>query len=43
MKIKNNCCIGTGYIGGPTMSVIAQNCPGIKVTVVDINEKRIKQ
>jgi len=41
MKIKNICCIGAGYVGGPTMAVIAQKCPGIKVTVVDINENRI--
>jgi len=41
MKIKNICCIGAGYVGGPTMAVIAKNCPDINVTVVDINEKRI--
>ena len=41
MKIKNICCIGAGYVGGPTMSIIAQKCPGIKVTVVDLNEQRI--
>ena len=41
MKIKNICCIGAGYVGGPTMAVIAQKCPHIKVTVVDINEDRI--
>lgn len=39
--IKNICCIGAGYVGGPTMSVIAKKCPEIKVTVVDINEERI--
>ncbi|WP_424493702.1 nucleotide sugar dehydrogenase [Salinimicrobium sp. GXAS 041] len=43
MKIKNICCIGAGYVGGPTMAVIAQKCPNIAVTVVDINEKRIAQ
>ena len=43
MKIKNICCIGAGYVGGPTMAVIAQKCPAVKVTVVDINETRIKQ
>ena len=43
MKIKNICCIGAGYVGGPTMAVIAQKCPEINVTVVDINEKRINQ
>ncbi|GGW83536.1 nucleotide sugar dehydrogenase [Salegentibacter mishustinae] len=40
-KVKNICCIGAGYVGGPTMAVIAQKNPEIKVTVVDINEKRI--
>ncbi|WP_051286480.1 UDP-glucose 6-dehydrogenase [Salinimicrobium terrae] len=40
-KIKNICCIGAGYVGGPTMAVIAQKCPEINVTVVDINEARI--
>jgi len=39
--IKNICCIGAGYVGGPTMAVIAKNCPNINVTVVDINETRI--
>jgi len=41
MNIKNICCIGAGYVGGPTMAIIAQKCPEINVTVVDINEKRI--
>lgn len=41
MKIKNICCIGAGYVGGPTMAVIAKKCPDIKVTVVDINQARI--
>jgi UDPglucose 6-dehydrogenase len=40
-KIKNICCIGAGYVGGPTMSVIALKCPNIKVTVVDLNADRI--
>ena len=35
MKIKNICCIGAGYVGGPTMAVIAQKNPDIIVTVVD--------
>ena len=39
--IKNIACIGAGYVGGPTMAVIAQQCPDIKVTVVDINPHRI--
>lgn len=41
MHIKNICCIGAGYVGGPTMAVIAKKCPHIKVTVVDLNEARI--
>ena len=41
MKIKSICCIGAGYVGGPTMSVIAQKNPNIKVTVVDLNAQRI--
>lgn len=41
MKITNICCIGAGYVGGPTMAVIAEKCPHIKVTVVDLNESRI--
>ena len=40
-KIKTICCIGAGYVGGPTMAVIAQQCPEIEVNVVDINEQRI--
>jgi UDPglucose 6-dehydrogenase len=41
MAIKKICCIGAGYVGGPTMSVIAKQCPDIQVTVVDLNEARI--
>ena len=41
MEIKNICCIGAGYVGGPTMAVIALKCPDIKVTVVDLNMERI--
>jgi len=41
MEIKRICCIGAGYVGGPTMAVIAQKCPDIDITVVDINEDRI--
>jgi len=39
--IKNICCIGAGYVGGPTMAVIASNCPNLIINVVDINTKRI--
>ena len=38
MKI---CCLGAGYVGGPTMAMIAFKCPDIRVTVCDLNEKRI--
>ena len=40
-SIKSICCIGAGYVGGPTMAVIADRCPHIQVTVVDLNESRI--
>ena len=43
MKIKNICCIGAGYVGGPSCSIIAYKCPDIKVTVVDMNAQRIAQ
>jgi UDPglucose 6-dehydrogenase len=39
---KNILCIGAGYVGGPTMAMIAARCPQYKVTVCDINEERIK-
>ena len=35
------CCIGAGYVGGPTMAVIALKCPSIEVAVVDISISRI--
>ena len=38
MKI---CCIGAGYVGGPTMAMIAKKCVDTKVTVVDLNQDRI--
>jgi UDPglucose 6-dehydrogenase len=41
MKINNICCIGAGYVGGPTMTVLADKCPNLKVNVVDTNKKRI--
>lgn len=40
-EIKKIACIGAGYVGGPTMSVIAQKNPSIQVTVVDLNQQRI--
>ncbi len=40
---KKILCIGAGYVGGPTMAVIAKKCPEYIINVVDINEKRIEQ
>ena len=37
-EISKICCIGAGYVGGPTMAVIASKCPDIKITVVDNDE-----
>jgi len=42
MYSKRIACIGAGYVGGPTMAVIAMKCPQYKVNVVDISEARIK-
>ena len=41
MQIKNICCIGAGYVGGPTMAVFADKCPHIQIEVVDLNQERI--
>ncbi|EEC11659.1 UDP-glucose dehydrogenase, putative [Ixodes scapularis] len=43
MVVKNICCIGAGYVGGPTCSIIAYKCPSIKVVVTDKSVDRIKQ
>lgn len=43
MVVKKVCCIGAGYVGGPTCSIIAYKCPDIQVTVCDRNEERIQQ
>ena len=37
--IRNICCIGAGYVGGPTMAVIADRCPEVLVTVVDLTDE----
>ncbi len=39
---KNILCIGAGYVGGPTMAMIAAKCPQYKITVVDVMEEKIK-
>ena len=41
MKVSRICCIGGGFVGGPTMAVIALKCPEIDIIVVDINQKKI--
>ena len=41
MIINNICCIGAGYVGGPTMAVIALKCPEINVTIVDKDQNKI--
>ena len=42
-KQKTILCIGAGYVGGPTMAVIADKCPEYKIIIADINEQRIKE
>ncbi len=41
LQIRTICCIGAGYVGGPTMAVIADRCPEIQVNVVDLNLERV--
>merc|ERR1719400_2471698 len=41
VRMHNICCIGAGYVGGPTCATIALKCPHVKVTIVDLNEARI--
>lgn len=41
ITVKKICCIGAGYVGGPTCAVIALKCPNIQVTIVDLNQARI--
>lgn len=43
MSAMKVCCIGAGYVGGPTCSVMALKCPDITVTVVDKSSERIAQ
>lgn len=43
MSVKEICCVGAGYVGGPTCAIIAYKCPHIRVTVVDLSEDRIAQ
>ena len=41
MSINSICCLGAGYVGGPTMAMIAAKCPHLQVTVADMNGQRI--
>ncbi|KZV75635.1 UDP-glucose dehydrogenase [Peniophora sp. CONT] len=41
MSVKKICCIGAGYVGGPTCAVIALKCPNVQVTIVDLNQARV--
>mgnify|MGYP001358895249 CR=1 FL=1 len=41
-KIKNICCIGAGYVGGPTMAVMAKHCEDLEINVVDMDIAKIK-
>ena len=42
-QIKKICCIGAGYVGGPSMAIIAEKCPHILINVVDKNKDRIEK
>ncbi|MEX0588797.1 MAG: nucleotide sugar dehydrogenase [Cyanobium sp.] len=39
--VKSICCIGAGYVGGPSMAVMADNSPGVEINVVDVDKNRI--
>ena len=41
VTIKKICCVGAGFVGGPTMAVFADKCPQLNIEIVDINEERI--
>jgi UDPglucose 6-dehydrogenase len=41
IRLNKVCCIGAGYVGGPTMATIAKKCPHVQVTIVDLNAQRI--
>lgn len=43
IQIKRIACIGAGYVGGPTMAIIASHNPSIQVYIFDINQSRIDQ
>lgn len=39
--VSSICCIGAGYVGGPSMAVMADFCPGVEICVVDVDQQRI--
>ncbi|KAK5046160.1 hypothetical protein LTR84_008617 [Exophiala bonariae] len=41
-KVKRVCCIGAGYVGGPSGAIIASKNPHVQVTIVDLNSQRIQ-
>ena len=41
ISVKTICCIGAGYVGGPTMTMMASKCQDLIFNVVDINDTRI--
>jgi UDPglucose 6-dehydrogenase len=40
-QVKSVCCVGAGYVGGPSMAVFAKNCPDLHIVVADTNRRRI--
>ncbi|MCH7477326.1 MAG: nucleotide sugar dehydrogenase, partial [SAR324 cluster bacterium] len=42
MELKNILCIGAGFVGGPTMAVMADKCPHLRFTVTDSNAEQIR-
>ena len=40
-KVNVVVCIGAGYVGGPTMAVMAKHCAEVTFYIVDVNEQRI--
>lgn len=43
MTLSKICCIGAGYVGGPTCTIIADKCQDVTVTVTDLSQDRINQ
>jgi hypothetical protein len=40
-SVQSVCCVGAGYVGGPSMAVFAKNCPNLQIVVADTNRRRI--